>query len=498
MEKSLNLLELLKNEANFTFTENGAVTLSSTQSDCLDLFALGAALRDADESRVQNLFMKAYAENPDQAMKILFYLRDVRGGLGERKTFRTMLKALAENHKESVLKNFSFIAEFGRYDDLLCLLETPCKNDVLEAIKKMLEADKKALEEENDVSLLAKWLPSINASDKSAIKTAKMIASYLGMNCAQYRKLISALRAKIKIIENNLRTKDYTFDYEKEPSKALFKYRKAFARNDKERYVDFLSKVEKGEAVLKTGTLYPYDVISPMFKNRWGGVFTGFSEDERRTMNATWNNLENFAGDKNALVVCDVSGSMFGGGSPSPISVAVSLAIYYAEKNNGQFKNHFITFDDRPKLLEIKGKDIVDKVDYVSRAEWGGSTNIEAVFNLILRTAVNNQLAKEDMVENIYIISDMEFNACTSKASLTNFENAKRKFQAAGYALPNLVFWNVQSRQNNLPVSKNEAGVTLVSGASPRVFAMLKDDKLTPYEFMLSVIGNERYVKIVA
>ncbi|MCQ2614071.1 MAG: DUF2828 family protein, partial [Treponemataceae bacterium] len=282
------MLELLKNEANRTFTENGAVTLSSTQSDCLDLFALGGALRDADKNRVQAIFMKAYAENPDIALKILFYLRDVRGGLGERKTFRTMLKALSENHKESVVKNIGFIAEFGRYDDLLCLLETPAKKDVLEAIKSMLLKDQKALEEENEVSLLGKWLPSINASDKAVVKTAKTIATYMGMNCAQYRKLLSALRAKIKIIENNLRTKDYSFDYEKQTSKALFKYRKAFARNDGERYGSFMNKVEKGEAVLKTGSLYPYDVISPMFRNQWGGVYKGFSPEERRVMNTTW------------------------------------------------------------------------------------------------------------------------------------------------------------------------------------------------------------------
>ncbi len=497
--KKTNILDLLKNESDRTFTENGAVTLSTTQSDCLDLFALGGALRDADENRVRTLFMKAYAENPDYAVKILFYLRDVRGGLGERKTFRTMLKVLAENNCESVVKNIRFIAEFGRYDDLLCLLETPAKNEVLEAIKEMLLKDEKALEENAEVSLLAKWLPSINASDKSVVKTAKMIATSLDMNCAQYRKLISSLRAKIKIIENNLRTKDYSFDYEKQTSSSLFKYRKAFARNDAERYKAFMNKVEKGEAVLKTGSLYPYNVISPIFKTgNWNISQKTFTEEERRTINATWNSLENFAGDKNALVVCDVSGSMFGGESPSPIEVAVSLAIYFAEKNKGMFKNHFITFHEKPKLLEIKGKDIVDKVDYVSRADWGGSTNIEAVFNLILKTAVKHRLSQKDMPESIYIISDMEFNCCTKNAGLTNFENAKLKFEKHGYKLPNLVFWNVQSRQDNLPVSKNEQGVTLVSGASPRVFAMLKDNKLTPYEFMLSVIGNERYAKIAA
>ena len=493
----MNTLELLKNEASLSLTENGAVTLSTTQSDCLDLFALGGALRDAEETRVQNLFMKAYMENPDYALKILFYLRDIRGGLGERKTFRTMLKTLAETHKESVIKNIKYIAEFGRYDDLLCLLETPAKTEVLKAIKEMLLEDEKALKDGKPVSLLAKWLPSINASDKSVVKTAKKIADFMGMNCAQYRKLISALRENIIIIENNLRTKDYSFDYEKQTSKSLFKYRKALARNDAERYGTFMKKVETGEARLKTGCLYPYEVISPMF-NGYCELYKDFSEEERKVMDTTWNQLENFAGDKNALVVCDVSGSMFGYGSPFPIQVSISLSIYFAERNKGLFHNHFITFHDKPRLIEIKGNDIVDKVDYVSRAEWGGSTNIEAVFDLILRTAMKNQLSQEEMPESIYIISDMEFNWCATNSSLTNFENAKRKFAEVGYNLPGIVFWNVQSRQNNLPVSKNEQGVTLVSGASPRLFAMLKDDKLTPYEFMLSVIGNERYAKIVA
>lgn len=491
--KYMNTLELLKNEASLSLTENGAVTLSTTQSDCLDLFALGGALRDAEETRVQNLFMKAYMENPDQAVKILFYLRDIRGGLGERKTFRTMLKTLAETHKESVIKNIKYIAEFGRYDDLLCLLETPAKTEVLKAIKEMLLEDEKALKDGKPVSLLAKWLPSINASDKSVVKTAKKIADFMGMNCAQYRKLISALRENIKIIENNLRTKDYSFDYEKQTSKSLFKYRKAFARNDAERYGTFMKKVEKGEASLKTGCLYPYEVISPMFR-----LYENFSEEEQKVMDTTWNHLENFAGDKNALVVCDVSGSMFSWGSPSPIQVSVSLAIYFAERNKGLFHNHFITFHDKPSLIEIKGNDIVDKVDYVRRAEWGDSTNIEAVFDLILRTAVKNKLSQEEMPEKIYIISDMEFDCCAKNSDLTNFENAKRKFVEAGYKLPGIVFWNVQSRQDNLPISKNEQGVTLVSGASPRLFAMLKDDTLNPYEFMLSVIGNERYAKIVA
>lgn len=229
------MLKFLKKEANMTHTENGAVTYRSTQSECLDLFATIGALRRERDEEITNRFLRAYAEDADLAMKTLFFARDIRGGIGERRVFRTILKWLANNEPRSLEKNIQYIAEYGRYDDLLVLMGTTCEGKVLHLIKKQLAADCAALEAGESVSLLAKWLPSVNASNEDAIRQAKQIARSLGMNDAQYRKTLSALRTKISIIENNLREKDYTFDYSKQPSKAMFKYRKAFMRNDGDR-----------------------------------------------------------------------------------------------------------------------------------------------------------------------------------------------------------------------------------------------------------------------
>jgi hypothetical protein len=324
------MLQYLKNEANLTHTENGAVTYLSTQSECLDLFATIGALRRESDEEITNRFLRAYAENADLAMKMLFFARDIRGGIGERRVFRTIIKWLAANEPQSLEKNLSYIAEYGRYDDLLPLMGTSCENKVLSLVKMQLESDCAALEAGDTVSLLAKWLPSVNASNEDTIRQAKRIARALNMNDAQYRKTLSALRAKISIIENKLRVKDYTFDYAKQPSKAMFKYRKAFMRNDGERYAAFMERVSEGAEQIHTATLTPYEIITPIFKR-------DFRAEERKAIDVTWNAQEDFTGGENALVVIDGSGSMCGGADPIPATVALSLGIYYAERNTGAF-----------------------------------------------------------------------------------------------------------------------------------------------------------------
>ena len=486
------MLKYLKNEANLTHTENGAVTYRSTQSECLDLFATIGALRRESDEEITNRFLRAYAEDADLAMKTLFFARDVRGGIGERRVFRTILKWLAENEPQSLEKNIPYIAEYGRYDDLLTLMGTSCEGKALQQIKEQLDADCAALESGNSVSLLAKWLPSVNASNEDTVRTAKRIARMMGMNDVQYRKMLSALRAKIGIIENNLREKDYTFDYAKQPSKAMFKYRKAFMRNDGDRYGSFMNRVAEGAEQIHTGTLTPYEIIQPFFNQ--GSIST----QERQATNATWNAQENFTGDENALVVIDGSGSMYGGADPIPATVALSLGIYYAEHNTGAFQNHFITFSENPKLVEIKGKDIYEKVRYCHQFNEVANTNIQRVFELILRTAVEHRVPQNEMPSKIYIISGMEFDYCTEDCSMTNFEYAKQLFEKQGYQLPEVVFWNVASRNRQQPVKVNDRGVALVSGCNPRIFSMLKAGILSPYAFMMDVLGSERYAAIVA
>ena len=485
------MLEHLKNEANRTYTENGAVTYATTYSDCLDLFATIGALRSSNEQEIISRFVRAFTEDPNLALKTLFFARDVRGGLGERKVFRVCLQWLAHNAPASAKKNIPYVAEFGRWDDLLSLLGTPCEKDTLQFVKKQLEADLESMDMGDDVSLLAKWLPSVNASNAQTIAYAKKIARFLGMTDATYRKTLVKLREHIRIIENSLREKDYTFDYSKQPSKAMFKYRKAFYRNDGERYGEFLGKVSRGEAQLHTGTLTPYEIIKPFF-------YEHVDDQEASAIDATWNAQEDFTRDENALVVIDGSGSMYSRSDPMPATVALSLGIYYAERNTGAFHNHFITFSERPQLVEIKGETILEKVRYCHDYNEVANTNIQKVFELILRTAVNNNVPQSEMPSTLYIISDMEFDCCARGAELTNFEYAKKIFAEAGYDLPRVVFWNVQSRNKQQPVTQNEQGVALVSGCSPRIFSMLKSGILSPLGYMLDILGAERYEKIAA
>lgn len=488
------MLEMMKNEANITYTENGAVTNASTGSECLDLFASIGALRSESEDTITGLFLRAFAENADLAVKTLFFARDIRGGLGERRVFRVILRWLADHEPETVRKNLSYISEYGRFDDVLCLFGTACEKDMLNALQTQFQKDLETLSTGGQVSLLCKWLPSVNASNVKTIRKAKRIARTFGMTDAAYRKSLTALRARLRILENNLREKDYTFAYEKQPSKALFKYREAFLRNDEARYRSFLEKARTGRSVLHTGTLAPYDIIAPIVSE---DNFRSFSEDERKSMDITWNALEDFTGDENALVVVDGSGSMYFGGTPLPAAVALSLGIYFAEHNHGAFRNHFITFSSSPVLVQIQGRDIVEKVRYCMSFDDCSNTDLEKVFDLILYTAVKHGLPHRELPAKLYIISDMEFDCC-SHAEMTNFQSAKKKFEAAGYALPQVVFWNVQSRNRQLPVTRNEQGVCLVSGCSAQIFSMLKSDTLNPYDFMKQVLMAERYARITA
>ena len=488
------MLQYLKEESNVIYTENGAVTNESSGDFCLDLFATIGAIRRESDREIESRFIKAYTENKDIATKILFFARDVRGGLGERRVFRVILKWLAYNGAETVKKNLSYVAEYGRYDDLLVLMGTPCEKDALSVLKEQFEKDMAAASENGTVSLLAKWLPSVNASNKDTVKIAKKTAKYFGMDDASYRKALSSLRAYVKIIENNLREKDYTFDYEKQPSKAMFKYRKAFIRNDAERYGEFIRKAEKGEAQLNASTLAPYELVEPFMREN--GLY--LTKEEEASVNAAWNSLPDYASDENAIAVIDTSGSMYWDGKPLPAAVALSLGIYFAERNKGYFKNYFIEFSARPQLIEIKGKTFADKLRYLTTFNEVANTNIEAVFDLILNAAVKNKLPQSELPSKLYFISDMEFDEAVENAELSNFENAKAKFEKFGYRLPKIVFWNVSSRNVQQPVTKNEVGVALVSGCTPRLFSMMASGETDPYGFMMEVLKSERYKRIVA
>ena len=395
------MLQYLKNEANLTTTENGAVTNASAGDYNLDLFATIGAIRHLSDNEIIDRFTRAYMEDKDVAMKILFFGRDVRGGLGERRVFRVILKWLAFNYPESVNKNLQYVAEFGRFDDLLCLFDTPCEAKAMEIIKAQLDKDLLAMAENKEVSLLGKWMPSINTSNKETVSNAKKLAKYLNMNAQAYRKILSSLRAYIKILENNLRLRDYTFDYSKQPSNAMHKYRCAFIRNDKERYVEYLESVSKGEAKMNTGNVYPYELVEKYIKNR-----CYMSNEEKLSLNTTWASLSDFGGDEDILAVIDGSGSMYGWVTPTPASVALSLGLYFAERNKGAFANHFITFSERPRLIELKGETVDDALCFRAAKlldEYDGPYLVESFNPFLLRwfKIHRPEIARGQLVTNL-------------------------------------------------------------------------------------------------
>ena len=353
------MLKALKELTGRTQTENGAAALTSTLSHCLDLFGTIGALREASEERIIRSFVCAYAENPDLAMRTLFYARDIRGGLGERRVFRVLIRYLADHEPQSVRKNLAWIAEMGRYDDLLVLLGTACEADAVALIARQLEEDTGRMERGEPISLLSKWLPSVNTSSAESVRKGRYLARKLGMREADYRHTLSRLRAHMKLLENRLREQDYTFSYEEQPSAAMLKYRKAFLRHDAERYEAFLEKAERGEAVLHTSSLNPCDLVQrAMARSAMSNPV------ERKALDVSWNALEDFTDQRNALCVIDTSGSMFGYGNPCPFAVALSLGLYFAERNRGPFQGRFITFSHRPRLIEIQGRDLAEKVAY--------------------------------------------------------------------------------------------------------------------------------------
>ena len=273
----------------------------------------------------------------------------------------------------------------------------------------------------------------------------------------------------------------------------MFKYRQAFIRNDNDRYTDYLDRVSKGEAKMNTGTLMPYELVESVLNK-----LTAMSEEEKTAVNTTWEKLEDFGGDENILAVIDGSGSMYAWKAPTPASVALSLGLYFAERNKGAFANHFITFSHAPQMIEIKGDNFVDKLRYVTTFDEVADTNLEAVFRLVLETALKYKVPQSELPSKLVIISDMEFNYCVEDGDLTNFENARRMFEENGYRLPDVEFWNVASRNRQQPVSQNEQGAALVSGCTPRLFSMIAGGELSPLKIIMEIIGSERYSMIKA
>ena len=473
----MSFYEISEKILNEAFTENGDKAFRSTGSFCLDYFSLVGGMR-YNLTNALNLFMKSYYEDPILTIKILFYTRDIRAGLGERDLFRYAFNALANMYPSVAKQLIKYVPEYGRYDDLLVLLDSAIKNDVLLFIKNQLEIDINNKKEGRPISLIAKWLPSINTSSDEARKYASLIATSLGMKQVEYRKMLSFLRKGL-IIENNLREKEYAFEYSSIPGGAMFKYKNVFLTKDAERYKKYLEDLSSGKVKINTKTLFPYEVIRRL-ENR-------VNPSEYPILDAIWKNFDRTKINSKTIVVRDGSGSMYDSNSVSANSVATSLAILFAEQLTGPFKDTFITFSSRPQIIKIKGEAIQEKYKFISAFNEVANTNLEKVFKLILNVYSHQNFNKEDMLDRIVIISDMEFD-CMKNATISTYEYFKSELEAFGFKMPEIVYWNVRARNIHFPVM-NELGVKLVSGASNKIIEMITNfDNVNPYQFMLECL----------
>jgi hypothetical protein len=481
------LLGAMTNNTNVAQTSNGAASLASSLSKTVDFFAKGAALRAATEANVVAAFAAAFAEDRLTAVKTIFYFRDVRNGQGERQTFLRILKYLGNNYPDVARLNLKLIPEFGRWDDLYAFDGTPVEADAYALFAEQIKQDVANLNEGKPISLLAKWLKSINTSSHESRRLGYKTMKAFGVTPKQYRQALAKLRAKIDVIEVKLAGKRFDeIKYDAVPSRASLLYRKAFNKRDGARYRAYLGKVEKGEAKINATVLYPYDIIKPIEVGR------ETDPTSLRTLDLQWKNQTDWlAGNPHkGLVVCDTSGSMHG----QPILVSVSLAIYFAERNVGPFQDHFITFSNSPTLQRIYGESIAEKVRGLNRNGWDMNTDLQAVFNLILNTAVSNRVKQKDMVDVLYIVSDMQFDAAMGSRQVTNFEVIRQKYAAAGYVMPKLVFWNVNATGGDSPVKYDQNGTALVSGCSPSILkSVLSSKQFTPIDIMLETLNHPRY-----
>ena len=501
------LKNTLNENYNVSVTENGALGYKTTNHPLLDMNFKVTSYRKRSDNEIISDFMDAFRADALLAMKWLFYARDAREGLGERRLFRVIVKHLGVNYTDMMKALVPLFAEYGRYDDLLTLLDTPVKGEVIRYIKNTLTEDMKNVVAGKNVTLLAKWLPSENASSEETRRTARVLIKELGISPAQYRKMLVKIRAYLKIVETQMSNNNWgEIDYEAVPSKANLLYNSAFLRHDEGRRRAFLGAVEKGEAKINSSVTFPHEIVHKYMNSNSYYYFERCPVDQG--LEALWKALPDLVnGDDTTLVVADGTGSMTstvgGGSSCSALEVANALAIYFAERAKGQFKNTYITFSNRPQLVNLNGSTLRDNLAIALKHNEVANTNIEATFNLILNTAIRGKMTQDEMPKNILIISDMEFDSATrmgysSRPDARLFASIENKFKAAGYQMPRLVFWNVCSRTNTIPVTQNDLGVALVSGFSVNTLKMVMGDALDPFKLLVDILNTKRYAPIEA
>ena len=461
-------------------TENGAITHSTSGQATLDMFFQIGAMRGSSDADIISLFTGALGEDPLTAMKLVFYNRDIRGGQGERRSARVIMTYLASMHPALMRKNIALVPEYGRWDDLFVFAGTDLESDAFALIRQ-------ALLEGN--GLCAKWMPREKSSKKAL---AVKLRNYLKMNPKTYRKTLVRLT---KVVETQMCDKKWdAINYSHVPSVAMKNYRKAFGKHSPDKWEEYLSALESGDDSVKinASAIFPHDIV----KNWIGFSNTTPARQEVRAAEAQWQALPDYMGENSGkvLVMADVSGSMYSGLNPSlaPIQASVSLALYTAERAKGPFKDFYMSFSGSPQFVQLKGSNIYEKIRNINNSNVGYNTNLNEAFRVLLARAVRHTVSQEDMPETLLIISDMQFDAPSVSHGFTNLEVIRQQYNAAGYIVPNIVFWNVSSK-GGAPAKVNDKGVALVSGYSPSILTSILDGEMSPMAVLDRAINNGRY-----
>jgi len=478
---------------NTSRTQNGALTHTSSADALVDWFFQSGAMRHWEEDAIWKCWVQAFDANPQAAMRLLMYTRDVRQGQGERKVPRIVLRRLAMDPQryQALAQNLRYIPEFGRWDDLFVCFNSDLEDQALSLISN-------ALSEGN--ALCAKWMPREKSKRMIAgipgYVAARKIREFMGISKRAYRKMRTRLNS---VVETQMCAKEWDqIEFSKIPSQCALRSRKAFYKNCPERYTEYVEAVAAGTEKVNAQTLYPHQLVSLMLKQLGGVIYTTDYETEKELIKAQWAALPNYMENSTCrlLPVIDVSGSMHSTASPSPIEVALGLGIYIAERNVGPFQDTFMTFSDQPEVASLTGADIWEKVNNLTNTSWGFSTDIEKTFKEILHFATLHNVPEDEMPEKILIMSDMEFNVAVHD-DVTTFQTIKEKYKKAGYRLPQIVFWNLAASGSNIPVRSDDMGAALISGFSTSILKqLLQTGGISPIELVLEVINDERYACI--
>ena len=458
----MNLIEAINSEE--TFTENGMPTYSSSLNNCVDLFFQIGASRGKD---IIPQFSKAINEDTDTALRVALWARDIREGAGERQLFKDILKYLSESSFNTFIPRMIYkVPELGRFDDLICLMDTKYEMDVLVLISNELEKGN---------GLCAKWMPRKGAF-------ANKLRRYLNLTPKTYRKLLVELT---NVVEQKMCANDWeSIEFGKIPSLAAARYQNAFNKHVPELYGKYKENLKSGKDKINAGAVYPYDVLKSL------------SSGDKEIAVQQWNSLPDYLnGNKeNLLCLVDVSGSMTSqaAGNLTCLDVAISLGLYISERSKGIFKDCFITFSKNPRLEKLKGN-LFDRYTQLKKSHWGYNTDIEKVFDLILNAALTHSVKSEDMPTKLIILSDMQFDDAFDNPDLKIFELIEKKYSKAGYKVPDIIFWNLRN-SSGVPVTFHQKGAALVSGFSPSIMkSILACAEISPVKIMMETINKDRY-----